>query len=328
MSTKKPRWIPLPLEPAAPWFRLPALTRSIGQYLFAAAQDRPILGIELVAEQVRGEDSYPQAESWALRQMSPDPDERKTIRAAIRKIVKRGLLVAIPGGMRLLYTPESYAEHQIYEALLDPTVTQPSANHTSTVPLRSANGAPTVTQPSGNGAPTGEGNSAKSDEVDPHREREKQREIERENAREARDPLPSARVELEDGEPEPDFSTPSVVALAYKARLIVATGNPPSQSHKVREHYRAIAGWVDAKDGDPKRIITTLMDGFFRDKWVQKKSYPLGALASSPGKYFDAAKGRGGRGGGGFTPTSPESAFNGKGTKLSELGPAPPGEAE
>lgn len=283
MSTKKPRWIPLPLEPAAPWFRLPALTRSIGQYLFAAAQDRPILGIELEVEQVRGEEAYPQAESWALRQMSPDPDERKTIRAAIRKIVKRGLLVPIAGGMRLLYTPESYAEHQA-------TVAQPSANHTPTVTVPSANGAPTVGQPSPNHTPTGEANTAKTDDPDSHREREKEKEIERETRASARAPLPVSEVELEEGEPEPETSTLELVKAAWRARVIMATGNPPSQSHKLRPHYEAIAQWVDEKNGDPKRIVTSLMDGAFRDPWMQEKGYPLGSLAGSPGKYFDAQK--------------------------------------
>lgn len=302
MSTKKPRWIPLPLEPAAPWFRLPALTRSIGQYLFAAAQDRPILGIELVVEQVRGEDAYPQAESWALRQMSPDPDERKTIRAAIRKIVKRGLLVPISGGMRLLYTPESYAEHQA-------TVPQPSANGAPTVPQPSGNRAPTVTQPSANGAPTGEGNSAKSDDGDSHREREKQRKTERENARAARDPLPAAEPELEEGEPEPETSTLELVKAAYRARYSMATGNPPSQSHKLKPHYEAIAEWVDEKNGDPKRIVTRLMDGAFRDQWMQEKGYPLGALAGSPGKYFDAQKNGGRNPRKGFLRSADPEAF-------------------
>lgn len=313
MSTKKPRWIPLPLEPAAPWFRLPAITRSIGQYLFAAAQDRPILGIELEVEQVRGEEAYPQAESWALRQMSPDPDERKTIRAAIRKIVKRGLLVPITGGMRLLYTPESYAEHQA-------TVAQPSANHTPTVTVPSANGAPTVDQPSPNHTPTGEDNPAKPHDPDSHREREKERKRERETRASARVPLPVAEVELEEGEPEPDDVTFDLVVTAYKARLTVATGNPPSQSHKLKPHYEAIAKWVDEKNGDPKRLITALMDGFFRDKWARSKSFPLGALASDPGKYFNATKN-----GRGYLPTS--ESF-GPASSLDEIGPPAPGEAE
>lgn len=319
MSTRKPRWIPLPLEPAAPWFRLPALTRAIGQYLFAQAQDRPIIGIELALEVVRDDETYPQAESWALRQMSPDPDERKTIRAAIRKLVKRGLLVPITGGMHLLYTPESYAEHLA-------TVAQPSVNGAPIVTPPSTDGAPIVTQPSGDGAPTGEDNSAKPHEAPSQREREKQRKERERDARAARDPLPADDQELEEGEPDPETSTLELVRTGYKALLIEATGNPPSQSHKLKPHYEAIAAWVDEKNGHAERLVEQLLVGFRRDKWARSKSFPLGALASDPGKYFNAQKKNGS--GGGFMPTSPDHKFDGKGTKVSDLGPAPPGEAE
>lgn len=314
MTTKKPRWIPLPLEPAAPWFRLPAITRAIGQYLFAAAQDRPVLGIELVVELVREEETYPHAESWALRQMSPDPDERKTIRAAIRKLVKRGLLVAIPGGMQLLYTPESFADHQA-------TVGQPSTNGDPIVTPPSTDGDPIVTPPSTDGAPTGEGNSAKPHDPVSHREREKQ--TKRERRASARDPLPSAGVELEDGEPEAEASTLELVTKGFTALIAQRTGNPPAWGHRQREHVRTIATWLDGLDGDPAILLERILAAFARDKWAISKSWPIGALASSPEKYLSAK-----RGGRGFMPTSSEHAFNGKGTKLSDLGPAPPGEAE
>jgi hypothetical protein len=136
----------------------------------------------------------------------------------------------------------------------------------------------------------------------------------------AREPLPVLEGELDEGEPEPEVSTAELVETAYKARYAMATGNPPGSSEKKRADYRAIASWVDEKNGDAKRIITTLMSGFFRDKWAQKKSFPLGALANEPGKYFNAAKN-----GRGYLHTS--ESF-GPASSLDEIGPPAPGEAE
>jgi hypothetical protein len=149
-----PRWIPLPLEPAAPWLRLPAFTRALGLELLRVSQDEPIEGIELA-----------QVEDWALRAVAPDPRERKAVRHAVRAIVDAGLLVTewtstrahcadgttfltwAPVGVRLLYSMESYADHRR-------NVNRPSTDGGRKVDGPSTDGAPKVDAPSTNGQPT------------------------------------------------------------------------------------------------------------------------------------------------------------------------------
>jgi hypothetical protein len=90
----------MPLEPAGRWLRLPALTRALGAELFRLWQDRVLEGLTL------GE-----AEGVIVRALGPDKRERKALRSAARDLVDAGLLVAVEGGIQLLYTAESYAAH-------------------------------------------------------------------------------------------------------------------------------------------------------------------------------------------------------------------------
>lgn len=97
----KPGWFKMPLAPAAPWLELSACVRMLGRELFCMWQDGVIAGVSLES-----------IEDVALRALSPDPRERKTLRAAVRTIIERGLLVAVDGGVQLLYSPETYADHR------------------------------------------------------------------------------------------------------------------------------------------------------------------------------------------------------------------------
>jgi hypothetical protein len=229
-ATKRPapRWIPLPLEPAGPWMTLNALTRTIGCDLFRVSQDRVIAGITLQT-----------AEAWVLRQLSPDPNERKTIRAAVRKIIEAGLLVEVEGGVRLLYCAAAYEHHQATRHLREP-VPVPSGDGAPMVTKPSGDGAPMVAQPSGNGhamvhQPSGNGHatvgakSAESHTPDLHREREKEKETQREKRVRAPAPEEPVRLssELEEPAEDPAVNWAAAVQLRFrKLHLEAGKGDP------------------------------------------------------------------------------------------------------
>jgi hypothetical protein len=212
----EPRWIPLPLEPAGPWMTLNALTRTIGCDLFRVSQDRVIAGITLQT-----------AEAWVLRQLSPDPNERKTIRAAVRRIIEAGLLVPVAGGVRLLYSNASYEDHHA-------TVAQPSGDGGAMVGQPSGNGKATVAQPSANGHATVGAKPAESHEPDLQRERENREKTERE--RQKRAPAPEGPVrpssELEEPAEDPAVNWAAAVQLRFRKLHMDAGKGDPSMRGK------------------------------------------------------------------------------------------------
>lgn len=259
----------LPVEPAAAWFKLGWPERQLGAVMFTVFGNDEMLDvpIEDVADVV-------------CKRCNVDSRYRQKVRASIERIVAANLIVADGPVTRLLYSRHAHRawnrERSVtgQRAVGEPTATQPRTDSE-----------PTVTRP--RTVSETEVSARNDSNHAPHKEREIEEKEKRERTRASARPL---EVELEEGEPEPETSTLELVKAAWKARLIMATGNPPSQSHKLRPHYEAIAQWVDEKNGDPKRIVTRLMDGAFRDKWMQDNGYQLGALAGSPGKYFDAQK--------------------------------------
>lgn len=133
-------------------------------------------------------------------------------------------------------------------------------------------------------------------------------------------------VELEEGEPEREPSTLELVESEHRHRLIEATGNPPGSTRTLREHYRAIAAWVDEKNGDAEVLVRRIFAGFWGDKWAKKNMWPMGALATDPGRYLNGRKN-------GFHRVSGDKgAANGvaaaASSDLNLIGPPLPGEAE
>jgi hypothetical protein len=118
--------------------------------------------------------------------------------------------------------------------------------------------------------------------------------------------------ELEPGEPDtPDaerMPLPRLVALRYATRFAEARGgNPPGHGPKQAEGYAAIAAWLEKKNGDPERLLRTLLDGWFADAWAGEHGYPITALANDPPKYFAPPKVlRGSRRSGFMPPSQPE----------------------
>jgi hypothetical protein len=139
-------------------------------------------------------------------------------------------------------------------------------------------------------------------------------------------PRAGARVyarEEPDGEPEREPSTLELVEAEHRRRLIEATGNPPGSTRTLREHYRAIAAWVDEKNGNAEVLVRRIFAGFWGDKWAKKNLWPLGALANDPGRYLQGKKN-------GFHRVNGSSGTNGPPTAsdLNLIGPPAPGEAE
>lgn len=129
--------------------------------------------------------------------------------------------------------------------------------------------------------------------------------------------------ELEDGEPEREPTALELVEAEHKRRLIEATGNPPGSTRTLREHYRSIARWVDEKDGNAELLVRRIFAGFWGDKWAKQNSWPLGALATNPGRYLNGRKNGFHRvSGGGSESGTPASS------DLNLIGPPVPGEAE
>jgi hypothetical protein len=299
----QPVFVKLPVEPADPWFRLRWQDRALGADMFRVFgnDERLDVALEEVADVV-------------CRRLAVDGRDRPTVRRGIERLIAERLLVPDGQTTCLLYSRDA---HRAW--MSRPVNARPSTGDRPVTDQPSTGDRPVNVQSfTGESEASGGNGSEQALEID--REIDK-KERERERAQ-ARDPLPPV-VELEDGEPEPEASTLELVTLGYRRRYAAATGDPPGQSYKLRAHYESVAKWVDEKDGDAPRLVETLLDGFFSDPWAKSKRFPLGALAGEPGKYF-ARKKRGG----GFMRTSPESAFNGRGTKVSDLGPAPPGEAE
>lgn len=64
------------------------------------------------------------------------------------------------------------------------------------------------------------------------------------------------------------------------------TGNPPPQSRKQLDAYASIAAWLEAKDGDPDKMLETLLQRFFTDEWAKDHGYFVAALANNPPMYW------------------------------------------
>lgn len=299
MSSRLPRaggltWIPLPLHLAAPWFELGALPRAIGSDLFRVFQDRPVLGIQLEAKQAGDQVTYPQAESWVLRQLSPNPDERKTIRRAVRAIVKGGLLVPVQGGVRLLFSAESYADHrqaQIAQPSPNgpPTDHEPSENHAPTMDGPSANRDGTVGQPDVNGVGTHGDKLAESQEAAAQREREKQRERETHNARaRVREGLPLKPA------PEDRERFAEAVELLFRLlHLAAGQGDPAMGGKQVHAFPERLLNTAAASGEDPAALLERTFA-----QWAaagfdgSSKVTPYAAFVARFGRYA-APKGKG-----------------------------------
>lgn len=159
-SGSKAGWCKLPLEPAPAWFKLSLFARALGSELFRVYQESVV------------ELSLEDAEDVLVRMLGPEPDERKATRHALRAMVSSGLIVAVEGGIRVLYSRESYAAHH------RPKVDGRSAK----VPGRYPDGTPMVPGPSPDGLQTVGAKPADSLDADTQREREKERKKEGERA--------------------------------------------------------------------------------------------------------------------------------------------------
>lgn len=337
---RKKRWIKLPLEPAAPWWDLPALTRMTGQYLFARAfgaePDMPVLGIAVACELDKdGKPTYPQLERWALSLCSPDSksDERKTIRLAVRRIVAKGLIVPLPEdvGFRLLYLPESYEAYRVRPCgkagdgsggtgLEDPqpsgngasTVDPPSANGGPNVPAPSPNPAPTVHQPSPNPTPTVGGKSAESLGAETLKEREKKKNSEKERDTRARaTPLQLAGSAL-------------FFAERFDARYQLVRRAPLTWGPENLDCAQHVGAFLDDPRlrlrGSLEENTRDLLDGYFGDPYAERCRFALKALAKEPEQFLPD---RPARGGDDYQWPSPAGAY-GAPTDVSTLGVTPP----
>lgn len=146
MSSKQ-GWVQLPLEPAAPWLLLPVFARCLGSDLFRVWQDRTVAGITM-----------DNVEDVVVRMLAPDMRERKALRSAVRSIIEAGLIVAVEGGVRLLYGAGTYTDHR---RMVDASPT---------------NGRPMVDERYTDGAQMGGAKDAESLDVDLQIDREKERE--------------------------------------------------------------------------------------------------------------------------------------------------------
>ena len=158
MSRRSTRWVPMPLELAAPWFTLPALTRALGAELFRSYQDARIdVALDAIEDVV-------------VRMLGPDPRERKALRHAVRSIVDAGLLVPLEGGgCRLLYGRDTYTDHMR-------KVDGRSTEGAPKVDGRSTDGVQKVDGRSTDGVQTVQAKSAESLEVDSYKRERRERE--------------------------------------------------------------------------------------------------------------------------------------------------------
>lgn len=160
----KQGWVKMPVEPAARWLKLSAVARGIGADLFRVYQDT-VVGLDM--DEV--EDAF-------TRLLGPNPGERKTIRMAIRSIIDAGLIAQVEGGVRLLYSRETYVSHG---AETERTVPQPYVNGTATIPTPYVNHTSMVAQPYVEGTVSVGSKSAESLDTVFTQEREKERKRER-----------------------------------------------------------------------------------------------------------------------------------------------------
>lgn len=299
-------FIKLPIELAPAWHRLSVLARGIGGELFRMYQETVI------------ELSLDDAEDVIVRMVGPDPSERKAVRHAIRLLIERGLLVAVEGGIRLLYSREAYRAHYAHAA---PTVPQPHADSASKVPGPSGDGAPTTPQPHAEGAPTVGANAAKPQEPVAQIDREKERKREGASAlareiagletqtsaranglssvpRETRELTAAEQAELDRIDP-PDEESEAVrvrelLERGYKARYTKKLAAPPPVIRAHEDAARRLTQWVldaaRARNMRPERLIEQLLGGFFASSRAAEAKFKITWLAQEPLEFLPASQ--------------------------------------
>lgn len=261
----RPGWFQMPREPAAPWLRLPALTRALGAELVRLWQDKPLEGITIA-----------QAEDVIVRAVGPDPRERKAIRNMVRAIVSQGLLVPFGGGVRLLYSQESYSDHtrtvDVRSTDGAPMVDVPSTQGRRKVDVRSTQGLPTV--------------EAKPSESQPGTGRalSEEREIEE------RDRQTDARARVREVPP-----TAEEIQRRFRALYLERHSSEPYMGGKaVHTFADRLIGTAIARGVDPLQLLA---DAFAR--WAEQplddiaRNAPYAVFAGRFGSLLEAQGGHG-----------------------------------
>lgn len=108
-----------------------------------------------------------------------------------------------------------------------------------------------------------------------------------------------------------------LVRTQFERRFVAMRGSPPSWSKKNVDLCQTIAIWLEAKGGEPARVLDGLLDGFFREPWAVSKGFPLALLANDPSKFLKPPERQRDVSTGfcapapsnAFVPTSPDSVF-------------------
>lgn len=283
------RFVKLPTEHADVWYQLSFWDRALGANLFQKFGNTELIDVPLK--------SLPDV---LCRLLAVDGRDRQSMRRALQRIIKLGLLVAEGDQTRLLYSRKAYAQRTRIKAEVPPnsaptdtpTDSEPTVNRQSTV------SEPTVNRQSNLGK------SLKPLKTGPLERKKDREERERESAgASARgqnstgegvlDPgaNPTQDSAHAPGHLDPDDRTPhqrlcDLVREKHRAWHIGVDplGQPPRMPQGYGKHVAAIAEGI-APAPDPSARLDLLFAGFERDEWCKGNGYPIGALANNPSRY-------------------------------------------
>jgi hypothetical protein len=263
-TKREEQWLMFPVVPAPVWLTLGSVAHAFGAVLYQNFETRTISGLTLA-----------DAEAWALRQLSPRPNERKTIRIAIREMIKAEVLVQVEGGIQLLYATKSYEDHHAM-------VAKPSTNGEAKVAKPSANGAATIHQPSGNGAPTG---AAKFSETLQH-----DSPLEREREEKNREREEGGRLEDDEEESEEAHAVRwnASVQLRFRKLHMDAKKGDPSMAGKAEaaRFPERLANTARSLGRDPLELLEECFAKWLAEKRPGAKDYsPYSAFVARFDNY-------------------------------------------
>lgn len=263
MRRNAPRlpWRKLLTNPPLSWQLLPVVTRGIGTEILRHLDNSLSLPIGTETPHVA-----------VCRMLGAHVRERRTVKAAIDELIKRGLLV-LEGDDEARCLKARIPDLEEYE---DTTVARRQRDTDTTVARQCDDSGTTMARQPNRLNSTESFNTTPVDKI-------REEEI-REEHTEAR-----ARVSvlsgLSSGLSSNLDSVVRELTRGYQARYEKHANDAWMAAAQNRREIQSVAAYVAAVPGETSEVVADVLDGFFASEWATKERWPWRALAKNPGSY-------------------------------------------